>query len=171
MGFMPPEADDDDDSSSRWVSVMSRSLTEPSLGHYSMQDTPEDVCGAVMQTLMIAIDKHAVLLSLTSCKNATVEPVLIKGKRKKRWSKEPIGVVGKTIVLRDRKGKIFYDTASAALDPKAIPLHSIMGHRKTYVKERPLFGRYVGTYIWKPQMRGDVKHGIIEKDYEIKSDA
>ncbi len=131
--------------------------------------TPTQVYRSLQGAVVRSSDKLDILMNMTSCKNAAIEPVRIKGKRRKRWAREPRGIVCKTVVLRDKKGKVFYDTASAALEPTKMPLHSIMRHEKTYTKERPLFGKHVGTFLWQPQMRGDAKNGIIEKDYKVEN--
>jgi hypothetical protein len=46
-------------------------------------------------------------------------------------------------------------------------LHTCRGHFTHYSEERPLFGRYSGTF-WVPEhKRGNVKHGMVLKDYSI----
>lgn len=48
-------------------------------------------------------------------------------------------------------------------------LHICRGHFATYSPEKPLFGKYSGTF-WKPQhIKGSKKSGEIVKDYAIKS--
>lgn len=47
-------------------------------------------------------------------------------------------------------------------------LHICRGHFATYSEERPLFGKYSGTF-WKPMhVRGSKEYGEIIKDYRIK---
>lgn len=47
--------------------------------------------------------------------------------------------------------------------------HIARGHFATYSPDKPLFGKYAGTF-WKPQhVRGSKKSGEIVKDYAIKS--
>lgn len=46
-------------------------------------------------------------------------------------------------------------------------LHWVRGHFATYSKEKPLFGRLSGTF-WIPEhARGDLKNGLVMKDYEV----
>lgn len=47
------------------------------------------------------------------------------------------------------------------------PLHFCQGHFKTFTEEKPLFGKVVGEFWWSPQMRGNAKNGIIEKEYKV----
>ena len=48
--------------------------------------------------------------------------------------------------------------------------HTVRAHEKTYTKEKPLFGKYVGTFKWKAQKRGDKTLGTIEKEYSVTID-
>jgi len=50
-------------------------------------------------------------------------------------------------------------------------IHLCRGHFKEYTKEKPLFGKYTGTYWWQPTMRGNKKKGVIHKDYEVVANA
>jgi hypothetical protein len=45
-------------------------------------------------------------------------------------------------------------------------LHLCRGHFKNY-DEKPLFGKYRGTYWWSPMVRGTEKNGVVAKDYEL----
>ena len=48
-------------------------------------------------------------------------------------------------------------------------LHICRGHFATYSDEKPLFGKYSGTY-WKPQhVRGSKESGEVIKDYAVKA--
>jgi hypothetical protein len=48
-------------------------------------------------------------------------------------------------------------------------LHICRGHFATYSDEKPLFGKYAGTY-WKPQhVRGSKARGEVVKDYAVKT--
>ena len=46
-------------------------------------------------------------------------------------------------------------------------LHICRGHFKTFSTERPLFGRFAGTYWWPMIVRGQKQEGIIDKEYEV----
>lgn len=48
-----------------------------------------------------------------------------------------------------------------------VKLHLCMGHPKTYTKEKPLFGKYSGTFWWNEQTRGDIKNGMVVKNYQL----
>jgi hypothetical protein len=46
-------------------------------------------------------------------------------------------------------------------------IHLCRGHFKTYTAERPLLGRFTGTYWWQPAVRGNAEKGVVEKEYEV----
>ena len=54
--------------------------------------------------------------------------------------------------------------------PEAVRFHLCRGHFKTFTEERPLFGKYSGTFWWNPQSRGDRNKGVVEKEYSVKVD-
>jgi len=43
------------------------------------------------------------------------------------------------------------------------------GHFKTYTKDKPLFGKLVGKYWFKPHARGNKKKGVVVKDYSLST--
>lgn len=48
-------------------------------------------------------------------------------------------------------------------------LHICRGHFKTYTEERPLFGRYAGTFFFRDHARGAKESGEVKKDYDVKA--
>ncbi len=48
-------------------------------------------------------------------------------------------------------------------------LHICRGHFKEFSPDKPLFGKYCGTFWWNDQTRGSIKSGLIDKDYEISA--
>lgn len=53
-------------------------------------------------------------------------------------------------------------------DPKR--LHIVRGHFAHYTEDKPLFGKYTGTF-WRPaHVRGDESMGVVVKDYEVVTD-
>jgi hypothetical protein len=46
-------------------------------------------------------------------------------------------------------------------------LHLVRGHFKRYTPSAPLFGKFSGLYWWQPHVRGDLKEGIVVKDYAL----
>lgn len=48
-----------------------------------------------------------------------------------------------------------------------LSFHFCRGHFKIYTAEKPLFGKYVGTFWWDAHARGSIKKGSVTKDYSI----
>lgn len=49
-----------------------------------------------------------------------------------------------------------------------MPLHLRRGNFATYTDDKPLFGKYTGTF-WRPATAvGEVKNGVVIKDYEVQ---
>lgn len=44
-------------------------------------------------------------------------------------------------------------------------LHVVRGHFKEFTEAAPLLGKHVGRYWWGEQVRGDIKLGVIQKEY------
>lgn len=49
-----------------------------------------------------------------------------------------------------------------------LPLTVHHGHFKVFTPERPLFGKYTGTFWWHQHVRGSAKNGINIKDYVVQ---
>lgn len=47
-------------------------------------------------------------------------------------------------------------------------LHIVRGHFKTFTVDRPLFGKYSGSYWWTPRLRGSAERGVVVKDYAVE---
>jgi len=60
--------------------------------------------------------------------------------------------------------KIEHDDGSSE---REISFHFCRGHFKTYTVEKPLFGKFVGTFWWDAHARGSIKTGIVTKDYNV----
>ena len=50
------------------------------------------------------------------------------------------------------------------LTPQALSI--VRGHFKHFT-DKPLFGKYRGSWFWHPAVRGDSRYGVVTKDYEI----
>lgn len=105
-------------------------------------------------------------LALLNCKNVvTVErgvpPEGIKRNRNRTWKHRHY-----VLQIRPMREitKIEHDGESITQD---ISYHFCRGHFKTYTAEKPLFGKYVGTFRWDAHARGSIKTGIVTKDYNV----
>jgi hypothetical protein len=59
----------------------------------------------------------------------------------------------------------------APLDPgSSTAIHWVRGHFKRYTQERPLLGRFTGTYWWQPHLAGRAPR-FVSKDYALATGA
>lgn len=61
-----------------------------------------------------------------------------------------------------------YDANSKNDYSGTMPLHLCRGHTATYTEEKPLFGKYFGTFYIPAHTRGKIENGSIEKNYILK---
>jgi len=73
----------------------------------------------------------------------------------------------KILVPKTRKQYV-YSNLNEAPKMTKMPLHVVVAHKKTYTEERPLFGKYVGSWAWQQFTRGDISNGAISKAYCVK---
>lgn len=110
----------------------------------------------------------ATTLSLLCCKNvSTVDrPAPRQARRLAQREGKPVPYTVKTLVVRPMQQKANPSGAGDKAAPLA--LHWVRGHFKTYAEDKPLFGRVTGTYWWSAHLAGDVKAGVVVKDYDVK---
>jgi hypothetical protein len=110
-------------------------------------------------------------LVLLNDKKSTIEtspgtPDRMVGKKKKRRK-----VLGKTeykVLNISIGGKVYRsDTKYEELSDGESKLSRVMRHTRTYTKERPLLGHFVGTVIVEPHTRGSKDNGEIHKEYRL----
>ncbi len=118
------------------------------------------------------IDTVLYALGLLNCKNiVTIErggkPNNLKRNRHQKWMHRhyilqirPLREVTKM----EYEGEITEETMKEDLS-----FHFCRGHFKTYTPEKPLLGKYIGTFWWDAHARGSIKKGIVTKDYNINS--
>lgn len=115
---------------------------------------------------------HTILeaLLILNCKNVNLESHPVKPRIErignKNVAKSEYGWKHHTLVVHPTSSK------GEPVDlggTKELPLHMVRGHFVTYTKERPLFGRVVGTFYRTPHFRGDASKGVVTKDYRIKA--
>jgi hypothetical protein len=109
-------------------------------------------------------------LSFMHCKNVALEenkpPVKLQEKRLKT-GKKPL-VKYYTLQIDPMREVLRREGASAKTGLRKA-LHICRGHFATYQRDAPLFGKFVGTF-WKPMhLRGRAAHGVVLKDYSVKT--
>ncbi len=111
---------------------------------------------------------------ILNCQNVVIKDVLPPEKlNRKRIRKGKLPLYSYKI-LEVVKGKPKTKNAGSVpwdyKSPEAVRFHLCRGHFKTFTDERPLFGKYSGTFWWNPQSRGDRSKGVVEKDYRVKTE-
>lgn len=114
-------------------------------------------------------DLAAWFLIAASARNITheqVEPPKGLSRKWRRKTGQPLSRYTR-VMLPHAPG----DRATGAASGAPVPLELVKGHFKTYDTERPLFGKYTGTWWWTPTIRGDPKAGVRDHDYAFGSEA
>lgn len=111
-------------------------------------------------------------ISLLHCKNVSLENIQVPPKviasRKKRGM---ACVQFKTLVVEPMKKRVIYERDNDPDGEQNIvkrALHICRGHFKDF-RESGLFGKYYDIYWWGQHVRGDIRHGMIIKDYRVNS--
>jgi len=104
-------------------------------------------------------------LEFLSCKNIIAEKTEpAKKLQKKRFKKNKLPLSSYYIL----KIKPTHSQKSFELQGNwSNRVHLCRGHIKTYTKEKPLFGSYVGNVWCPPHARGNKDNGIVHKDYLV----
>jgi len=112
---------------------------------------------------------HTIELCLKTLhvKNVEVVEEPVKRKKKQRRLRPEQQISWHTVRVRPT-GKKYTDCDSASL-PTLTAHHLVRGHFATYSPEKPLFGKYVGTYWREAHTRGSKDAGEVAKDYEVVS--
>lgn len=105
--------------------------------------------------------------SFMHCKNVKqVEAKEDPGERFRKQYKVP-KFTYRTLCIDPMKEVLRREGQSEATGLKRA-LHICRGHFSTYSDEKPLFGKYAGTFWVPDHVRGKKEHGEVVKDYEVK---
>ena len=105
-------------------------------------------------------------LSFLHCKNVGMvahDPNKIPGKRAKRNQSR----VRYHVLHIEPMKKVLREEGQSETTGIKHALHICRGHFKDFSKGKGLFGKYQGLYWWDSQVRGNTKHGIVNKDYDV----
>ena len=104
--------------------------------------------------------------ALTHCKNVELidQPLTRQQRRRKERKNE---IYYKVLVIEPFKKQVRNEAAQHGGSEIDRALHICRGHFATYTEDKPLFGKYTGTF-WKPMhVRGKRSAGMVVKDYEV----
>jgi hypothetical protein len=106
-------------------------------------------------------------LSVANCRNVEAtetEPDLSRQQRRAAERKgEPIR---RYYVLAIKPGRGGAEARRDSTDKAPRAMHLCRGHFATYSAERPLFGKYSGTFWVPAHIRGSDELGVVAKDYQ-----
>jgi hypothetical protein len=107
----------------------------------------------------------ATALRLMHVKNVDVvdKPTRKRGKKQRRLRPDQL-IQWKTLEVRP--GGVS-ESAGSGSGESLTAHHIVRGHFATYTADKPLFGKYVGTYWREAHARGDRKAGEVAKDYRV----
>lgn len=110
-----------------------------------------------------------VFCSFLDCKNIGTIDILPPEKLNKKRVKKgncPFFIY-KTLVIKSIGKKQAQNEAQGLWENR---VHLCRGHFKTYTKDAPLFGKYIGRYWWQPSVKGNKKKGVVIKDYKLDNE-
>lgn len=132
--------------------------------------TPEDECQTKIDYLFTS--KHIICLALQfmNCKNVSQIDVSEEmNPPRKTMQRARIPKLVYKVLQIDPFGSTSNRSHNNGDGESSRSLHICRGHFSTYSDQKPLFGKYAGTFWIPAHVRGSEKHGIVQKDYEIKT--
>lgn len=132
----------------------------------SLNKSKSDRLAKDMQQDLSALNSTLMLLS---CKNIELETNYPSGAlNKKRRKKNKVEIFSYyTLKLKPFSPKRQSKKAEHQSE-WSNRIHLCRGHFKKFSEEKPLFGKYTGMFWWQPQVRGDKKQGVVQKDYQVE---
>lgn len=105
------------------------------------------------------------------CKNIDLVERLPKRheQREAKRRGEPILKYHEIVIDPKRSYATNETSANKATEP-SVAFHLVRGHFAHYTEEKPLFGKYVGTYWVPAHARGSRKFGEVKSTYTVKPD-
>lgn len=130
-----------------------------------MPDDPESLAADYFSSLgnLYIVD---LAVRMMHVRNVELAEQPTKKRKKQRRLRPDQQIKWNTIKVRPQ-GKQYASSATSAL-PTLTALHVVRGHFATYTEERPLFGKYTGTFWREAHTRGDAAAGEVAKDYSVE---
>lgn len=107
-------------------------------------------------------------IQFMNCKNVSLQENTPSDKfRKARFKRHGVEPVKYHTIHLDPFGAVKHTGESTGNGFKK-SLHICRGHFSTYTEEKPLFGKYSGTYWIPAHVRGDKELGVVKSRYDFK---
>lgn len=112
----------------------------------------------------------AFAIGLTHCKNVSIEERLPPRQQRRQSERKGDPILKYHEIVIDPTKTHQPSTGAKRHDDKpSKALHIARGHFAHYTEDRPLFGKYTGTF-WRPaHVRGSADIGTVYKDYKVKA--
>lgn len=140
---------------------------DPTIGTYApirIQDGNE-----VLHSMMTTLFPFGLAISFLHCKNvAQVEHLPSRQERRDTERRGDPVTKFRTLAIEPMKQVLKHE---GGLEKNGISkaLHICRGHFHTYTQEKPMFGKYAGTFWVPAHVRGSIEAGVIAKDYAVKA--
>ena len=140
----------------------------------SMDDVLEnlEISDFMIYNLLKEVKMSLGLIDILNCQNVITKDVLPPEKLNRKRIRNGKLPLYSYKILEVVKGKPRSKNAGSVpwdyKSPANVRFHLCRGHFKTFTQDKPLFGKYSGTFWWNPQSRGNKELGEVEKDYEVK---
>lgn len=120
--------------------------------------------------LLLVVATTIATISLLHCKNVTLDDEPANRSKRRQLQREGLGgLVYKVLKIRGfgatpvRTNRESGEESTVSLTR----LHLVRGHFATWTAERPLFGKYVGTWWVNAHAKGQANHGAVAKAYQV----
>lgn len=118
----------------------------------------------------VFLDCTLFALAMMHCKNVTprvvAPPPKLDAKHRRRYGRGL--VTHRVLEIVPMRALHRAAHARAAGESRAVPsLHIVRGRFRTYTEDRPLFGKWAGTWFWDDYVRGSEESGRVEKTYAL----
>ncbi len=126
--------------------------------------------GEIANNMTRILGNIAAIVSLSNafahCKNVELinKPMT---RQQRRMIDRKGGIKYKTLAIEPFKTQVRNEAVQSGESEIKRALHICRGHFATYTDDKPLFGKYSGTF-WKPMhVKGSKKAGVVVKDYKV----
>jgi hypothetical protein len=129
------------------------------------ESIPDDEFALTYFVRTAAVHTIDLCLKTLHVKNVEIVEQPFKKKKKQKRLRPEQQIRWNTVKVRPA-GKKYADCDSSDL-PVLTAHHLVRGHFATYTPDKPLFGKFVGTYWREAHARGSKDAGEVAKDYEV----
>ena len=126
------------------------------------QDVAKDIC---VSTAIVPV----IAFMFCHCKNIEIVERFPKRheQREAKRRGEPI-LKYHEIVIDPKRSLATSETGHNVATEPSVAFHLVRGHFAHYTEDKPLFGKYVGSFYHRPHARGSKKFGEVKSTYTVR---